>query len=196
MRFSVRGCCKTSVADNVWSTDRNNHLLHVQRHGGILHPRAGCQSAGVFVVLTQPACIDQWTRRPLAETANHSGRSKPPAKVLRTERARLERNKPLRYSAGVAPSHLGANGVKPEHLSPPEISRRLSTGGAVIEMKPCTTVVEAPNLPKNSIIVAPQQHAGQVGKDGVRGRKPLVLLFPRLPRGTKKNHTLRYDCLA
>ena len=132
--------------------------------------------------MTQPACIDQWTRRPLAETNINCGRSREPAKVLRTERARLERNKPLRYSAGVAPSHVGANGVKPEHLSPPEISRRLSTGGAVIEMKPCTTVVEAPNLPKTSITIAPQQHAPQVGKDGVRGRKPLAVVFPRLRR--------------
>ena len=124
-------------------------------------------------------CIDQWTRRPRTETANHSGRSKPPAKVLRTERARLERNKPLRYSAGVAPSHVGANGVKPEHLSPPEISRRLSTGGAVIEMKPCTTVVEAPNLPKTSITVAPQQHAPQVAKNGGLGeRKRWRCLYP------------------
>ena len=116
--------------------------------------------------MTQPACIDQWQKCPLTETNINSGRSREPAKALRAERARLERNKPLRYSAGVAPSHLGANGVKPEHLSPPEISRRLSTGGAVIEMKPCTTVVEAPNLPKTSITVAPHQHAGQVAKNG------------------------------
>jgi hypothetical protein len=149
--------------------------------------------------LTQPTCIDQWTRRPLAETANYSGRSKPPAKVLRTERARLERNKPLRYSAGVAPSHLGANGVKPEHLSPPEISRRLSTGGAVIEMKPCTTVVEAPNLPKTSITIAPQQHAPQVAKNGGLGeRKRWRCLYPNsadlFNSSTTKSMTKQKGC--
>ena len=66
--------------------------------------------------------------------------------MLRTERAGLERNKPLRYSAAVTPN--GVNGVKAEHLSPPEISRRLSTGGAVIKMNVEQTQVEAQNLLK------------------------------------------------
>ena len=103
-----------------------------RRHKGILYPLADWQSAGVGVVLTQPTCIDQWLKSPLAETLLNLGRSHKPAKVLRTERAGLERNKPLRYSAAGAPTKVGVNAVKPEHLSPLEISRRLSTGGAVI----------------------------------------------------------------
>ena len=98
--------------------------------GALNYPLADWQSAGVLVVLTQPTCIDQWLKSPLAKTLLNLGRSRKPAKVLRTERAGLERNKPLRYSAAGAPG--GANAVKPEHLRPPEISRRLSTGAAVI----------------------------------------------------------------
>ena len=56
------------------------------------YPLADWQSAGVFVVLTQPACIDQWLKSPLAETLLNLGRSREPAKVLRTERAGLGRN--------------------------------------------------------------------------------------------------------
>ena len=108
-------------------------LCVCRSHGGLVYRRAGWQSAEVFVVLAQPTCIDQWTRRPLAETSIDPCRSREPAKALRAERAGLERNKPLRYSAAGAPTHVGANGVKPEQLSPPEISRRLSPGGAVIK---------------------------------------------------------------
>ena len=108
-------------------------LCVCRSHGDLAYRRAGWQSAGVVVVLTQPTCINQWTRRPLAETSIDPCRSREPAKALRAERAGLERNKPLRYSATGAPTHVGANGVKPEQLSPPEISRRLSQGGAVIK---------------------------------------------------------------
>ena len=106
-------------------------LCVCRSHGDLAYRRAGWQSADVGVVLTQPGCINQWTRRPLAEKSINPRRSREPAKALRAERAGLERNKPLRYSATGAPTHVGANGVKPEHLSPPEISRRLSQGGAV-----------------------------------------------------------------
>ena len=142
---------------------------------GFLYSRAGCQSADLVVVLSQPACIDQWTRRPLTETTINRCRSREPAKVLRTERAGLERNKPLRYSAMGAPIHVGANGAKPEHLSPLQ-------GGAVIEMSACTTSVEAAHVPKKCSVFAPHRHAPKVGKDGVRGRKPLAVVFPRLRR--------------
>ena len=60
--------------------------------------------------------IVQWQKSPLAETRVNSGRSREPAKVLRTERAGLERNKPLRYSAAGTPTKVGVNAVKPEHL--------------------------------------------------------------------------------
>ena len=105
-------------------------LTLCRRHKGILYPLADWQSAGVLVVLSHATRIDQWLKSPLAKTTINLGRSREPAKVLRTERAGLERNKPLRYSAAGAPG--GANAVKPEHLRPPEISRRLSTGAAVI----------------------------------------------------------------
>ena len=82
--------------------------------GALNYPLADWQSADVGVVLIQPACIDQWHRNPPTETSLNCGRSHTPAKVLRTERAGLERNKPLRYSAAGAPE--GANAVKPEHL--------------------------------------------------------------------------------
>ena len=38
-------------------------LCMCRSHGGMVYRRAGWQSAGVVVVLTQPICIDQWTRR-------------------------------------------------------------------------------------------------------------------------------------
>ena len=104
-------------------------LCVCRSHGGLAYRRASWQSAGVVVVLAQPICIDQWTRRPLAEKSINLRRSREPAKALRAERAGLERNKPLRYSAVGAPTHVGANGVKPEQLSPSEISRKAVSGG-------------------------------------------------------------------
>ena len=167
-------------------------LLREVAGDDILYHRAGCQSADEIVVLTQPACIDQWTRRPLTERGINSGRSKMPAKALRAERAGLERNKPLRYSAAGAPTHVGANGAKPEHLSPPEISRRLSTGGAVIEMSACTTKVEAVYVPKMlchcTISSRPQGR-----KRGGLGERGAGASLPQLPSPPKINHTSKYD---
>ena len=67
-------------------------ITHGRRHKGILYPLADWQSAGVGVVLTQPTCIDQWLKSPLAETLLNLGRSREQALVLRTERAGLGRN--------------------------------------------------------------------------------------------------------
>ena len=90
--------------------------------GALNYPLADWQSAGVLVVLSHATRIDQWLKSPLAETLLNLGRSREPAKVLRTERAGLERNKPLRYSAAGTPTKVGVNAVKPEHLRPLGIS--------------------------------------------------------------------------
>ena len=152
-------------------------LFLCRSHGGMVYRRAGWQSAEVGVVLTQPTCIDRWTRHPLAEKSINLRRSRGPAKALRAERAGLERNKPLRYSATGAPTHVGANGVKPEQLSPPEISRRLSPGGAVIKDERLQSSVGAAHLLKKySPCTIPvrrtRRKRGGLGERGVDASRP------------------------
>ena len=51
-------------------------LCVCRSHGDLAYRRAGWQSADVGVVLTQPGCIDQWTRRSLAEMPSYPCRSR------------------------------------------------------------------------------------------------------------------------
>ena len=166
-------------------------LFLCRSHGGMVYRRAGWQSAEVGVVLTQPTCIDRWTRHPLAEKSINLRRSRGPAKALRAERAGLERNKPLRYSATGAPTHVGANGVKPEQLSPPEISRRLSQGGAVIKNEHCTTQCRSRTPSKKyHLCTIPKRHLRR--QRGGLGERGAGASFPRHRRASEIIRSLMY----
>ena len=69
--------------------------------------------------------IGKWQQDPLTETGKNSGRSRKPAKVLRTERAGRSETDHCGIPQWTARRHFGPGEVETEHLSPLK-------GGAVI----------------------------------------------------------------
>ena len=130
--------------------------------------------------------IDQWQKSPLAETTNHSGRSREPAKVLRTERAGLERNKPLRYSAAGTPTSVGVNAVKPEHLSPLRSAAGCRRGRCNLRENRDKTQAGADHAPKTVSPLHPNYTPPRPEKMGLGEENRLRLSFPDSQDSIKK----------
>ena len=105
--------------------------------------------------------------------------------MLRTERAGRSGTNHCGIPQWTARRHFGLCEAETEHLSPPEISRRLSEGGAVIKDENThTPQAGADHALKQSPLARFIPVPGPE-KFGVRGRKPLAVVLPRLRRGHK-----------